>query len=338
MPRRASPRRAWQTPSVDPSAPPSPDLAVRAEGLGRRFGDRWAVQDLSIELRRGEVFGLLGPNGAGKTTTIRLLAALIGPSAGGATVDGHDLVREADVVRSRVGVLTETPGLYEKLSAVRNLDFFGRLQGLSTPVRADRIERLLRLFDLWDRRLEPTGTFSKGMKQKLAIARALLHDPPVLFLDEPTAALDPEAAAVVREAIATLRGQGRSVVLCTHVLPEAERLCDRIGFLRTTLLRVDTPARLRSGTAGGRVHVRLATPPDPALVGRIREMPGVGAVEMAPDGLVAELADPDAGTPVLVRDLVAVGASILEVRREAATLEEVYFEVMGARADVEAAA
>ena len=315
-----------------------PDLAVRAEGLGRRFGDRWAVRDLSLELRRGEVFGLLGPNGAGKTTTIRLLAALIGPSAGRATVDGHDLVREADVIRSRVGVLTETPGLYEKLTAVRNLDFFGRLQGLSTAVRAERIEHLLRLFDLWDRRLEPTGTFSKGMKQKLAIARALLHDPPVLFLDEPTAALDPEAAAVVRDAIATLRGQGRSVVLCTHVLPEAERLCDRIGFLRTTLLRVDTPARLRNGTGGGRVHVRLATPPSPALVGRIRDAPGVGAVEMAPDGLVAELADPEAGTPALVRGLVAAGASILEVRREAATLEEVYFEVMGARADVEAAA
>jgi ABC-type multidrug transport system ATPase subunit len=134
-------RRAWQTPPVDPS-PPSADLAVRTEGLGRRFGERWAVRDLSLELQRGEVFGLLGPNGAGKTTTIRLLAALIGPSAGSARIDGLDLAREADGVRARVGVLTEAPGLYEKLSAVRNLDFFGKLQGLPTAVRVERIERL----------------------------------------------------------------------------------------------------------------------------------------------------------------------------------------------------
>ena len=209
---------------------------------------------------------------------------------------------------------------------------------MPTAVRAERVERFLRLFDLWERRHEPTGTFSKGMKQKLAIARALLHDPPVLFLDEPTAALDPEAAAVVRDAIATLRGQGRTIVLCTHVLPEAERLCDRIGFLRTTLLRVDTPARLRTATGNGRVHVRLAAGAGTDLLAALRATPGVAAVQAAADGLVAELRNADADTPALVEALVAAGASILEVRREAATLEEVYFEVMGARADVEAAA
>jgi ABC-2 type transport system ATP-binding protein len=310
---------------------------VWTDGLGRRFGDRWAVRDLSVELRRGEVFGLLGPNGAGKTTTIRLLAALIGPSAGRARVDGLDLVREADAVRSRVGVLTEAPGLYEKLSAARNLDFIGKLQGLSTAVRAERIERLLRLFDLWDRRHEPTGTFSKGMKQKLAIARALLHDPPVLFLDEPTAALDPEAAAVVRDAISALREQGRTIVLCTHVLPEAERLCDRIGFLRTTLLRVDTPARLRAASAEGRVHIRLAAPAGADLLADLRAAPGVAGLHLEPDGLLAELRDVDSGTPALVQALVAAGAPILEVRREAASLEEVYFEVMGMPAEGAAA-
>jgi len=217
--------------------------------------------------------------------------------------------------------------------AVRNLDFFGKLQGLAAGVRAERIERLLRLFDLWDRRHEPTGTFSKGMKQKLAIARALLHDPPVLFLDEPTAALDPEAAAVVRDAIATLRGQGRTIVLCTHVLPEAERLCDRIGFLRTTLLRVDTPARLRTAYADGRVRVRLAAGAGPDLLAALRATPGVAAVGTAADGLVAELRDAEADTPAVVRTLVAAGAAILEVRREAASLEDVYFEVMGTPAN-----
>ncbi len=243
-----------------------------------------------------------------------------------------------DGVRARVGVLTEAPGLYEKLSAARNLDFFGKLQGLPPGIRAERIERLLRLFGLWERRHEPTGTFSKGMKQKLAIARALLHDPPVLFLDEPTAALDPEAAAIVRDAIETLRGQGRTIVLCTHVLPEAERICDRIGFLRTTLLRVDTPARLRTATANGRVHVRLATSAGHDLLAAVRAEADVVEVAAAADGLVTELRDADAGTPGLIRALVAAGASILEVRREAATLEEVYFEVMGARADAESAA
>ena len=334
----ASARRAWQTPPVNPSVPSPADLAVWTEGLGRRFGERWAVRDLSLELHRGEVFGLLGPNGAGKTTTIRLLAALIGPSAGRARVDGLDLAREADGVRSRVGVLTEAPGLYEKLSAVRNLDFFGKLQGLPTALRAERIELFLRLFDLWDRRHDPTGTFSKGMKQKLAIARALLHDPPVLFLDEPTAALDPEAAAIVRDAIATLREQGRTIVLCTHVLPEAERLCDRIGFLRTTLLRVDTPARLRTAHADGRVHVRLAARAGPGMLAAVRAAPGVTAVQAAADGLTAALRDAEADTPALVRALVAAGAAILEVRREAATLEDVYFEVMGMPADREAVA
>jgi ABC-2 type transport system ATP-binding protein len=316
-----------------PRLPSSSPVAISTEGLGRRFGDRWAVRDLDLELRRGEVFGLLGPNGAGKTTTIRLLSALIGPSAGRARVDGLDLAGEADAVRSRVGVLTESPGLYEKLSANSNLDYFGKLHGLTPAVRAERIERLLRLFDLWDRRTEPTGTFSKGMKQKLAIARALLHDPPVLFLDEPTAALDPEAAAVVRDAIAALRGQGRTMVLCTHILPEAERLCDRIGFLRTTLLRVDTPARLRSAGEDVRLHVRLAVPAGPDLIAAARAAPRVAAVRSAADGLVAELRDVEADTPALVRELVAAGAAILEIRREAATLEEVYFEVMGTRAD-----
>ncbi len=183
-------------------------VALHAQDLGRRFGDRWAVRNVTVDVRRGEVLGLLGPNGAGKTTTVRLLTALIEPSEGTASVDGFDVREQPDAVRARVGILTETPGLYDKLSASANLDFFGRLYGLDASVRAERIERYLRLFDLWDRRDDVAGTFSKGMKQKLAIGRALLHDPSVVFLDEPTAALDPEAAYVVREAIETLRRAG----------------------------------------------------------------------------------------------------------------------------------
>ena len=196
---------------------------IRATGLGRRFGALWAIRDMDLEVRRGEVLGLLGPNGAGKTTTVRVLTSLIEPSEGRATVDGFDVVAEPEAVRARVGILTETPGLYEKLSATANLDFFGRLYGLDASTRAERIERYLRLFSLWERRDEPAGTFSKGMKQKLAIARALLHEPAVVFLDEPTAALDPEAAFIVREAIEGLRRSGRTIVLATHTLDEANR-------------------------------------------------------------------------------------------------------------------
>ena len=185
-----------------------------------------------------------------------MLTALIGPSEGTASVDGFDIRDRPDDVRARVGILTETPGLYDKLSATANLEFFGRLYGLDAATRAKRIERYLRLFSLWDRRDDVAGTFSKGMKQKLAIARALLHDPAVIFLDEPTAALDPEAAFVVREAIEQLRRAGRTIVLATHNLDEADRLCDRIAFVRGGLLRVDSPARLRGDHGDRQLTIR----------------------------------------------------------------------------------
>ena len=306
-------------------------VAVSAVGLGRRFGSQWALRGVDLELARGEVFGLLGPNGAGKTTTVRLLSALIAPTEGHASIDGFDVVADADEVRARIGVLTETPGLYERLTAVQNLEFFGRLHGLPPTVRQERMERLLRLFDLWDRRDGLVGTFSKGMKQKLAIARALLHEPSVLFLDEPTAALDPEAAFVVREAIAALKGQGRTIVLCTHNLDEAERLCDRIGFLRGSLLRLDSPARLR-GLAGKAVlEVELAATPPVGLVERLRGRPEVQGMDAVGLTLKVSLADVHRDTPELVHALVDGGAAILGVRARTASLEDVYFEVMGAR-------
>jgi ABC-2 type transport system ATP-binding protein len=304
-------------------------VMIRATGLGRRFGRLWAIRDMDFEVRRGEVLGLLGPNGAGKTTTVRVLTALIEPTEGRATVDGFDVVSEPDAVRARVGILTETPGLYEKLSATANLDFFGRLYGLDGDARAEGIERYLRLFSLWERRDEPAGTFSKGMKQKLAIARALLHEPAVVFLDEPTAALDPEAAFIVRDAIEGLRRSGRTIVLATHNLDEANRLCDRVAFVRGGLLRIASPAELRQAVGGRGVHVRLADGLQPGLLDIVGAITGVAGAEMRDGHLFVVADEPARVTPELIRALVASGADVLEVRERASTLEQAYFEVMG---------
>jgi ABC-2 type transport system ATP-binding protein len=346
--------------------------AIRTERLGRRFGELWALRDVDLELAPGEVFGLLGPNGAGKTTAVRLLTSLIAPTEGRAWIDGYEVTADADEVRARIGILTETPGLYDRLTATQNLDFFARLHGLDPTTRAERIERFLRLFELWDRRDDLTGGFSKGMKQKLAIARALIHEPSVVFLDEPTAALDPEAAFVVREAIASLRGAGRTIVLCTHNLDEAERLCDRIAFVRGALLRVDSPSRLRGGDGnGGRpgLRVRLVEAPSPAQLAAVAAVAGVtdvmvssaddAAPSVAPDAaasrahdaprsperhdradvadavLTCRLTDFRRDAPAVVRALVEAGAQIAGVREESRTLEDVYFEVMGRRPQVE---
>lgn len=283
------------------------------------------------------MLGLLGPNGAGKTTTVRMLAALIEPTEGAASVAGFDVRDRPDEVRARVGILTETPGLYDKLSANANLDFFGRLHSMDARTRAERIERYLRLFGLWERRHDLAGTFSKGMRQKLAIARALLHEPSVVFLDEPTAALDPEAAFVVREAIEELRGAGRTIVLATHNLDEADRLCDRIAFVRGSLLRVDSPAGLRGTHGRAALVVRLAgsasrgVPPE--VLSATRAIAGIDPVNVGSvDGVLRIGADePESIAPAVVRAVVAAGGEIIEVRVERSTLEQIYFGVMGVR-------
>jgi ABC-2 type transport system ATP-binding protein len=228
-------------------------------------------------------------------------------------------------------VLTENPGLYDKLSAARNLDFFGRLHRVSAAARSERIERLLRLFDLWDRRDEPAGTFSKGMKQKLAICRALLHEPRVLFLDEPTAALDPEASFIVHDAIARLRGEGRTIVLATHNLDEATRLCDRIAFIRGGIVRIDTPARLRAAAAQPGIEITLDGPAGEGLVAAAAAISAVRDVVALDGRLSLTVDDPRTIAPAVVRALVEAGAGIVEVRERSATLEDVYFQVMGIR-------
>ena len=302
--------------------------AIETERLSRAFESRPAVEELTLAIPRGAVFGFLGPNGAGKTTTVRLLTGLIAPTGGTAVVAGHRLGVNDEAIRRSVGLLTESPGLYDRLSPLQNLVFFGRLYGLATGRARDQAERYLRLMGLWERRDDPVGGFSKGMRQKLAIARALLHEPAVIFLDEPSVGLDPEAARTVRGIIKELRAEGRTIFLTTHNLPEADELCDLIGVFRTRLLRLDTPANLRAALFGHGTVVRLAGEAA-AWLPAARALPFVQDVAAEDGALRVTLDDPDAYNPALVQTLVAAGAPIRYVEPITASLEEVYLELVG---------
>ena len=303
---------------------------LRAENLTKRFDGVAAVDALDLEVRRGEVFGFLGPNGAGKTTTIRLLSALIAPTSGTAEIAGYRLGRDDARIRSVVGVLTEHPGLYERLPARENLDFYGRLYGLPERVRAERVERFLRLMGLWERRDDPVATYSRGMKQKVAIARAALHHPEVIFLDEPTTGLDPDAAKTVRDLVLALRDEGRTVFLCTHNLDEADRLCDRIALFRRRVIRVDTPANLRREVYGAWTEIRLRQA-RPEHLRRILAVDGVRNASLYDSTLRVDLDDPLRTNPAVVRALVEAGADVAFVNEGRPSLEDVYLRIMEAR-------
>ena len=286
------------------------DWAIRTEGLTRHFGAIRAVDGLSLQVPKGCVFGFLGPNGSGKTTTLRLLLGLLEPTDGRAEVLGYDTRAEADAIRARVGALLEHYGLYERLSAEDNLEFYGRIYRLTRPQRCERMEQLLTHLDLWERRREPVGDWSRGMKQKLVIARTLLHAPSLVFLDEPTAGLDPVASAALRDDIAGMaRHEGATVFLTTHNLPEAERLCDLVGVIRQgRLLAVGSPAELRARAS------------HPTLIVRGRRLEaGAAALESRPE--VAEAAP-------LVSLLVSAGAEVEEVRKDTASLEDVFLALV----------
>ena len=298
---------------------------IHTENLTKRFKTTLAVDNLSLDIHEGEVFGFLGPNGAGKTTTVRMLTCLIGATSGSAVVNGFRVGEQDTQIRRSVGILTETPGMYDNLSAEFNLEIFANLYEVKDP--KGQVEKYLRMLGLWDRRMDEAGTFSKGMKQKLAIARALLHEPRILFLDEPTSALDPEAALLVREFIAELRKEGRTIFLCTHNLDEADRLCDRIGVFKSQLLALDTPARLRSQLFGRKVvfHLRRS---DEALVGIIRTLAYVKDARLVDSKLLVTLDDPDAHNPEIIRALVGAGAEIQFVGELRHSLEDVYLQLV----------
>ena len=298
---------------------------LSAVHLTRRFGHRVAVEDVTFDIERGDIFALLGPNGAGKTTTLRLLAGLIQPSAGEVHLAGHRVdPGNAERLRARVGVLTEAPGLWDRLTVRENLMTYARLHGLADPDRA--VEHSMTTFGVADRADEPAALLSKGLKQRVAIARTLLHNPDIVLLDEPTSGLDPESAREVRELIMKLRDEQRAVVLSTHNLDEVERMATRVAVLRQRLLAVDTPDSLRVRLFGHRLRITL-TGHAGAFIPALRE---AGHPDVVADDSTLSIATRDAihDTPHVVRVLVQHGAEIISVVPEEHSLEDVYLRLV----------
>jgi len=307
--------------------------AIRFDRLTRDFasdaGPVRAVDNLSLEVPAGIVFGFLGPNGAGKTTTLRLLLGLLEPTAGRAEVLGFDTLGQADQVRTRCGALLEHTGVYEQMSAEDNLEFYGRVWRLPRAERQARIKELLSHIGLWERRNDPVGKWSRGMKQKLALARTLLHRPALIFLDEPTAGLDVQAAVEVREDLAALAArEGVTVFLTTHNMTEAEKLCSQVAVIREGgLVALGHPDELRARAGGPRVEVFGQGFSEDAL-SFLRARPEVAGVEARNGQLSIDLRQ-EAATAPLVSLLVSAGAEVEEVRRGKASLEEVFLTLMG---------
>ena len=299
--------------------------ALTATRLTRRFGGRVAVQDVSFELAPGEIFALLGPNGAGKTTTLRMLAGLIAPTSGLVHVAGEAMTRvSAARLRSQIGFLTEAPGLWDRLTVQQNLFVYARLHGLVAPRRA--VDRTLELFAIGDRAGDRPPQLSKGLRQRVALARTLLHDPRIILLDEPTSGLDPQSARDVRALILRLRDEGRALLLSTHNLDEVERVATRVAVLRSRLVAVGTPAALRARLFGARVRIRLTSTAD-RFAALLR---AAGSTDVIVDGTTLSIATdgPSAPVPRIVRQLVEAGADIEAVVPESPPLEDVYLRLL----------
>jgi len=296
--------------------------------LTRKFGEVTAVDGLTLHVDDGEVFGFLGPNGAGKTTTVRMLCCLISKTGGEARVANYDVGNAADApkIRRLIGLVPDNVGLYEDLSAYENLDYYGKLYRRTEAQRKESIEYFLKMLGLWEKRDATTGTFSKGMKQKLAIARALIHDPEVLFMDEPTANLDPESAKTVRDFILELKKEKKTIFLNTHNLDEAQRICDRIGILNTKLMAVGTPEELERSVRGRKTVVRLRHVND-AILGAVKKL-SLGSVTREDDRLTIDVVDPEEENPAIVRAIVEAGGDVESLSVLGSTLEDAYLKLV----------
>jgi ABC-2 type transport system ATP-binding protein len=303
---------------------------IDATNLTKQFGNVTAVDGLSFHVDAGEIFGFLGPNGSGKTTTMRMLCGLISRTSGTATVAGYDIGDAAHSLDMRkiIGVVPENVGLYEEMSAYETLDYYGKLYDCPLEQRQRNIEHFLNVLGLWDKRHLSVGGFSKGMKQKVAIGRALIHEPKILFLDEPTANLDPESSKVVRDFVLELKRQGKTIFFNTHNLDEAHRICDRVGILKTRLLAVDTPEHLEKSIAGSKTVIQLREINDAVLAVMERLAPNEFVV--AGNTITLATGDPLKDNPLIIKAVVEAGGEVQFVTQLRPELEEVYLRVVRA--------
>lgn len=300
---------------------------IETEKLGKMFDDFTAVEDLTLDVPGGQLLALLGPNGAGKTTTVRMLGSILRPTSGQARVNGHDVVRAADKVRRAIGMLTEQPGLYTRMSGLEYLEFYGRLYGLPDAVIHQKGRAMFARFNMKGAEERRLGTYSKGMRQKVGLIRAMLHDPAVLLLDEPTSAMDPHSAKLVRDAIKELRNDKRTIILCTHNLAEAEMLADKIAIIKQgAIVAQGTFAQLKQQLLG---QPQMAVRVDKPLNGQVSELNHLVTVEsVQADTIIYRTADPDTTNPQLVRCLHDLGLGVISLQQVSQSLEQVYLRVV----------
>jgi ABC-2 type transport system ATP-binding protein len=302
---------------------------IETENLTRKFGELTAVDNLTLKVGEGEVFGFLGPNAAGKTTTVRMLCGLIAKTSGDARIGDFSVDDPEDClkIRKMVGLLPGDVGLYDSLSAYKNLDFYGKLYEVSPERREENIKQLLSLLGIWERRDHSVGTFSKGTKQKIAIARALIHDPELLFLDEPTANLDPEASKTVRDFVLDLKKEKRTIFINTHNLSEAEKLCDRIGIIKTRLLTIGSPGILARGLQTRKTVIHLQYV-NPKLLASVEKLHAVKDARIVDNQLILDMDEPESDNPEVVRTIVEAGGRVQYVTELRSTLEDVYLKMI----------
>jgi ABC-2 type transport system ATP-binding protein len=301
---------------------------IDVENLTKKFDGVIAVDALTFHIDEGELFGFLGPNGAGKTTTIRMLCCLISKTSGKARIADYEIGNPQDSLKIRkiIGIVPDNVGLYNELTAYENLDFYAKLYEVPDKLRKQNIEKFLKMLGLWEKKDATAGTFSKGMKQKLAIARALVHEPKILFLDEPTANLDPESAKTVRDFILELKTEKRTIFLNTHNLDEAQRICDRIGILKTRLLTVGTPQQLKESLGGSRLEILLAQV-NAAIVGAVKQVTS-NKIEVIDNKLMIGVDQLQPDNADIIAAIVAAGGRIQSVSRVTPTLEDVYLNIV----------
>ncbi|MDP3012212.1 MAG: ABC transporter ATP-binding protein [Candidatus Hydromicrobium sp.] len=300
---------------------------ITVENLTKKFETVTAVENISFNINESEIFGFLGPNGAGKTTTIRMLSTLISQTSGKITIDNRSPESDGEYIRSIIGLLTESPGMYEKISAYDNLEYYSSFYNIPGTKRKDNIERYLKMFDLWDRKDDLVGTYSKGMKQKLALSRALIHEPKILFLDEPTAGLDPESAHMVRNFIESLKKEKTTVFLCTHNLEEASDLSDRVCIIERKIIRIATLSELQNGDKNKRVEI-VFTENASKYIKLLEEIDKIKDIQADNNRAILVIEEPEISNPLIIKKLVGNGAEILYFNEIKATLEEIYLDLI----------